>query len=112
MGNLCGKDLPNINLSCANNNANNSCCKWISFNSEESKYLYKWVYNIQNGGYSQMKESNKLYSNFYRCHMSAINKILPLKQDDVVELFIFKCDRRTKRIDSLMYQNRLGHVTK
>ena len=67
MGNLCCKDIPNINLSCINNGMVSSCCK-SSVDKFETATLYKWIYYIPDG---ESYESHAWYETFDQCNEDA-----------------------------------------
>ena len=69
MGNLCCKDIPNINLSYINNGMVSSCCK-NSVDKFETATLYKWIYYIPD---EELKsESHAWYETFDQCKEDAL----------------------------------------
>ena len=70
MGNLCCKDIPNINLSCINNGMVSSCCK-NSVDKIETATIYKWIYYIPD---EELKsESHAWYETFDQCKEDAFH---------------------------------------
>ena len=69
MGNLCCKDIPNINLSYINNGMVSSCCK-NSVDKFETATFYKWIYYIHD---AELKnESYAWYETFDQCKEDAL----------------------------------------
>ena len=64
MGNLCSKDIPNINLSCINNGMVSSCCK-NGVDKFETATFYKWIYYIHD--VELKNKSYAWYETFDQC---------------------------------------------
>ena len=87
MGNLCCKDIPNINLSCINNGMVSSCCK-NSVDKFETATLYKWIYYIPD---VESYESYAWYETFDQCKEDALCNVNTYCQDkDAIHLYIYR----------------------
>ena len=88
MGNLCCKDIPNINLSCINNGMVISCCK-NSVDKFETAKLYKWIYYIPDG---ESYESHAWYETFDWCNQDALCNVNIYHPDtqDTMHLHIYR----------------------
>ena len=84
MGNLCCKDIPNINLSCINNGMVSSCCK-----NSETATLYKWIYYIPD---EELKsESHAWYETFDQCKEDALCNVNTYCQEKgAIHLYIYR----------------------
>ena len=89
MGNLCSKDIPNINLSCINNGMVSSCCK-NSVDKFETATFYKWIYYIHD---AELKnESYAWYETFDQCKEDALCNVHMYHPDiqDAIHLYIYR----------------------
>ena len=89
MGNLCCKDIPNINLSCINNDMVSSCCK-NSVDKIETATLYKWIYYIPD---KELKnDANAWYETFDQCKDDALCNIHMYHPEthNAIHLYIYR----------------------
>ena len=88
MGNLCCKDIPNINLSCINNGMVSSCCK-NSVDKFETATFYKWIYYIPD---EELKsESHAWYETFDQCKEDALCNVNTYCQEKgAIHLYIYR----------------------
>ena len=118
MGNLC-VPIPNIRLSCGNDNVNSSCCKWISLASgnrtideqkERGQYLYAWTCFIRDDeGQTEIFKSKTLHADFYLCNMDALEEIKQNTAGDCVydvELCIRELKIQKPKSSSIIYCGR------
>ena len=94
MGNLCCKDIPNINLSCINNGMVSSCCK-NNVDKFETATFYKWIYYIPDA--ELQKESYAWYETFDQCKEDALCNAHMYHSDtqETIHLYIYRWIVRT-----------------
>ena len=87
VGNLCCKDIPNINLSCINNGMVSSCCK-NSVDKFETATLYKWMYYMHDEEFRH----EAWYETFDQCKKDALHNAHMYHPDtqDVIHLYIHR----------------------
>ena len=119
MGNLCGKDIPNITLSCVNTGMVSSCCKADTTTGATSSSitLYKWMYSI-NAINGQSQQSNQQvyknealtwYTNYSQCHDDAMSKMEDVYASaaTAIDLFIFEWEVGSNSPPQLVYHRRM-----